>query len=219
MGHRAPDRPAAPTSVELVIFSDRPAVLTFFGTLGAVSNVNSLSVAAAATQSLDKFTAAVVDVALDPSTGTAVCRELRSQRPDLPVAAVVCCPHAVTPWTLQELLSSGVNAVLDLEATAEEVRRALANIGDGGSVLHLQLRHDHGASLGELFLPGSNRGETQRQLLKLVARGLTDQEIGGHLYLSPHTVKHQIDQLRRELRVRNRTELAAWAGRQGLYTP
>jgi DNA-binding NarL/FixJ family response regulator len=202
-----------------LVFSDRPAVRTFFGTLGSATNVTFVSVAAAATQSLGEFTAAVVDVALDPSTGAAVCRELRGRRPDLPVAAVVCCPHAVTPWMLQALLASGVNAVLDLQATAEEVRRALANIGDGGSVLHLQLRRDHGATLSELFAPGNNRGETQRQLLKLVAGGLTDQEIGSRLYLSPHTVKHQIDQLRRELRVRNRTELAAWAGRQGLYTP
>jgi hypothetical protein len=37
------------------------------------------------------------------------------------------------------------------------------------------------------------------------------------LHLSPHTVKHHIDQVRRELRVRNRTELAAWAGRNGFY--
>jgi len=30
-------------------------------------------------------------------------------------------------------------------------------------------------------------------------------------------VKHRIEQLRNELGVRNRTELAAWAGRNGFY--
>jgi DNA-binding NarL/FixJ family response regulator len=30
-------------------------------------------------------------------------------------------------------------------------------------------------------------------------------------------VKHHVDQLRRDVGVRNRTELAAWAGRNGFY--
>jgi DNA-binding CsgD family transcriptional regulator len=32
-------------------------------------------------------------------------------------------------------------------------------------------------------------------------------------------VKHYIEQLRKELRVRNRIELAAWAARAGFYAP
>src|SRR3954471_15614060 len=51
-------------------------------------------------------------------------------------------------------------------------------------------------------------------LLRLVAAGLTDHEIGRELYLSHHTVKHRIDPLRRRVRARNRIQLAAWAGSQ-----
>jgi len=35
--------------------------------------------------------------------------------------------------------------------------------------------------------------------------------------LSRHTVHHHVERLCRELGTRNRTELAAWAGRNGLY--
>ena len=53
----------------------------------------------------------------------------------------------------------------------------------------------------------------------LVAQGLSDREIGARLHLSRHTVHHKIERLRGDLGLRNRTELAAWAGRQGLYPP
>jgi DNA-binding NarL/FixJ family response regulator len=58
---------------------------------------------------------------------------------------------------------------------------------------------------------------TSAQILELLVHGLSDQEIGHQLHLSPHTVKHHIDRLRGELGARNRIELAAWAGRQGFY--
>src|SRR5438552_856135 len=55
--------------------------------------------------------------------------------------------------------------------------------------------------------------------LELVARGLSDREIGAVLHLSPHTIKHHVEHLRAEVGARNRTELAAWAGRHGFYRP
>jgi DNA-binding CsgD family transcriptional regulator len=62
---------------------------------------------------------------------------------------------------------------------------------------------------------GANQlSEPDLALLRLVALGLTDHEIGRQLYLSHHTVKHRIDRLRRRVQARNRIQLAAWAGSQ-----
>jgi DNA-binding NarL/FixJ family response regulator len=60
-------------------------------------------------------------------------------------------------------------------------------------------------------------GDRDQTLIGLVSLGLSDQEIGRKLRLSPHTVHHRIERLRTELGVRNRIELAAWAGYQGVY--
>jgi DNA-binding NarL/FixJ family response regulator len=57
--------------------------------------------------------------------------------------------------------------------------------------------------------------KTSAEILELLVQGLSDQEIGAQLHLSPHTVKHHIDRLRDEVGARNRIQLAAWAGRQG----
>jgi DNA-binding NarL/FixJ family response regulator len=64
---------------------------------------------------------------------------------------------------------------------------------------------------------GRSPTRTSARILDLLVHGLSDQEIGKQLHLSPHTVKHHIDRLRGEVGARNRIELAAWAGRQGFY--
>jgi DNA-binding NarL/FixJ family response regulator len=197
------DRPP----LAIMVATDRPALRAFLDTLGF-----------ALRDAPEDADVAVVDVAVDPAAGAAACLALHGTRPELPIAALVCCPHAVTPWALQQLLAGGVSAILDLQMDRDETARTLESVARGASVLHLQLRRGHRQFLRDL-LTGVARVKTQARLLELVALGLPDHEIGRRLYLSPHTVKHQIEQLRRDLRVRNRTELAAWAGRHGFYAP
>ena len=48
-------------------------------------------------------------------------------------------------------------------------------------------------------------------ILRLVARGMTDNEIGAELYLSPRTVQNHLSRLREKIGVRRRSELARWA--------
>jgi DNA-binding NarL/FixJ family response regulator len=160
-----------------------------------------------------------VDVALDPWSAVELCRELAAQRPALPVVGVVCCPQALTPWSLSALLSAGVTSFVDLRARAEDVRRLLLAAARGESVLHLELARGGIGLLQDVFSGRRSRNDREVRLLELVALGLPDREIGLRLHLSPHTVKHQIEQLRGEVGVRNRTELAAWAGRNGFYIP
>jgi DNA-binding NarL/FixJ family response regulator len=209
-----PRTPSA--SPRLLVASDRPAIREFFAALPAFE-VELQALTAATEHDLAPYDAVVVDVGLEPILGVELCGNLHRRRADLPVAAVVCCPSAVTPWTLRRLLASGATAVLDLRASADEAARTLESIARGGSVLHLQLRRGHRELLRDILTGNDERSETQIRLLELVSLGLPDHEIGKRLHLSPHTVKHHIEQLRRELRVRNRIELAAWAGRHGFY--
>jgi two-component system, NarL family, response regulator DevR len=202
----------------LLVASDRPAIQAFFASLGPpVFSVSGQTLVAVAEEDLTAYDAAVVDVGLEPILGVELCRDLQARRPELAVAAVVCCPNAVSPWTLRRLLASGVAGVLDLRASQEEAARTLESIARGGSVLHLQIRRGHRELLRDILTGNDQRSETRIRLLELVGLGLPDHEIGRRLHLSPHTVKHQIEQLRRELHVRNRIELAAWAGRHGFY--
>jgi DNA-binding NarL/FixJ family response regulator len=56
----------------------------------------------------------------------------------------------------------------------------------------------------------------ESEVAELVARGLTNREIAGQLYLSVRTVEVHVDRILTKLGFRNRTELAAWAHQEGL---
>ena len=66
--------------------------------------------------------------------------------------------------------------------------------------------------------PRSSTSLTERELevLRLVARGLTDAEIAARLVLSVHTVHRHIANIRTRLGVPTRSAAAAWAADQGM---
>jgi len=66
--------------------------------------------------------------------------------------------------------------------------------------------------------PGPSPGLTRREaeVAALVARGLTNRQIAGQLYLSVRTVEAHVDHILSKLGFRTRTQLAAWAHEEGL---
>jgi pimeloyl-ACP methyl ester carboxylesterase/DNA-binding CsgD family transcriptional regulator len=56
----------------------------------------------------------------------------------------------------------------------------------------------------------------EREVLRLVAEGLSDAEIGARLVLSPHTVHRHVANIRRKLGLRSRSAAAAAAARAGI---
>ncbi|SEG55931.1 DNA-binding response regulator, NarL/FixJ family, contains REC and HTH domains [Thermomonospora echinospora] len=54
------------------------------------------------------------------------------------------------------------------------------------------------------------------EVVRLVARGRTNDEIAGELYVSLSTVKTHLGSVQRKLAARNRVEVAAWAWESGI---
>jgi DNA-binding NarL/FixJ family response regulator len=160
--------------------------------------------------------ATVLDLAL-PFGQIARCIRLSQQRaPDAAVMGITCCHSLLTTCLLEDLLREQIGCVIDLESSPEEALSVLqAYVERNDSVLVRTAMRRSGSTNGSNGGPVSS---PDRALLHLVARGLTDTDIAGRLSRSPHTVKHQIERLRSTVGVRNRTELAAWAGLNGYYS-
>ena len=213
--------PAEVSDLRIVVATNRPMIRSWFADWES-RGVDPLVVVclpmdpravANARELVSTGSVAVVD-AVDPVEAVNVCAELRVCRPRLPIAALFCCPESAHPRSLRTFVAAGVRSFLDLELAADETVRRLRYIARGHEVITMALGEEssaalHGAGpsdLGEL-------PDVDRAILGLVAMGLSDREIGGEVYLSPHTVKHRIERLRRRIHARNRTQLAAWAGR------
>ena len=111
-----------------------------------------------------------------------------------------------------------IRAFLDdwLEPACKAVGAAARKLLDKGRRLTL----NEAMALGLDEAPeGSARSSLTRresQVAALVARGLTNREIAGQLYLSVRTVEVHVNRILTKLGFRNRTELAAWAHQEGL---
>lgn len=211
--------PAVEAARPIIVAGDRPPVQDFLAHLGLPAIPVPLALTGVELEELDLdgVGLAILDFALDPTTALRTCERLRERRPSLPIAAVVCCPHSITPQNVRALAAAGVASMLDLQVSSREMRRAVEAAARGASVLHLSFGGRRRATLHDIISGKRLRSESDVRLLELVALGLPDREIGLQLHLSPHTVKKHIEQLRDEVGARNRIELAAWAGRQGLY--
>ena len=108
----------------------------------------------------------------------------------------------------------GVHGFLRKTADTAEVMAAVRSLRRGEGVF------DAGPLVVDVLRPDEPRGpvltERETQVLKLLAVGMSNREIGERLLISEATVKFHVRNLRDKLEVRRRTEIVHTATRQGI---
>jgi DNA-binding NarL/FixJ family response regulator len=108
----------------------------------------------------------------------------------------------------------GVHGFLRKTADTAEVMAAVRSLRRGEGVF------DAGPVVVDMLRPDEPRGpvltERETQVLKLLAVGMSNREIGERLLISEATVKFHVRNLRDKLEVRRRTEIVHTATRQGI---
>jgi DNA-binding NarL/FixJ family response regulator len=87
-----------------------------------------------------------------------------------------------------------------------------------GMVRSLLREHLERAARGESQLP-DDLTPRESEVIKLIAEGLTSDEIASELTISPRTVERHRENILGKLGMRNRVELTRYAIRQGLVEP
>jgi DNA-binding NarL/FixJ family response regulator len=154
----------------------------------------------------------LLDLHMPEVGGQMVLERLREQLPDVRALVVTASEEAES---LLDAVAAGAAGYLTKRASPEELRNAVIAVHGGNSVIPPELAghllHAYaGRARGE---PPARSTLTRREqdVLRLVAQGHTDKEIGRALHLSPRTVQTHLRRIREKTGARRRAELAIWA--------
>lgn len=162
-------------------------------------------------------TAQPVDIALYDTyaMGTLDTRNLAETLRNPMVNRVVVYAWSLSPTLLDTAERLGVHGVLSKALTGEQLVEALERVQAGEYVVHDGEGDpdDDPAYEASGNWPGKAEGLTQRQseVIALINKGLTNQEIARATYLSPNTVKSYIKAAYRTMGVSNRTQALLWS--------
>lgn len=67
--------------------------------------------------------------------------------------------------------------------------------------------------------PAKKLTTREKDVLRLVAKGCSNKEIGEHLYISEYTVKNHLSNILAKLHLNNRVQLVAYAAQEGMLPP
>ncbi len=123
-----------------------------------------------------------------------------------------------------EALRAGASGFLLKDAPEDQLVAAIRVAADGGSIFAPSVTR----RLIEEFTKRAGRERPrelekltsrERQVLKLIARGLSNQEIAGKLIVSEHTAKTHVAHILSKLDLRDRVQAVVLAYETGLLTP
>jgi DNA-binding NarL/FixJ family response regulator len=162
----------------------------------------------------------VMDVRMKGMDGVEATRRLRAL-PDAP--AVLILTTYDDDEVLSAALRAGVAGFLLKDAPAEDLIRAVRTVAEGGAWLDPAVASRVLTAYRAGVLPAASRLTTltarEIEVLRLIGRGATNQEIADTLVISEATVKSHIGHILDKLNLRDRAAAIVFAFDQGLVQP
>ncbi|MEU3230948.1 response regulator [Nocardiopsis alba] len=222
--------------IRVLLADDQPLVRAGVRALverdGDIEVVAEASDGRAALVELDRFRPDVLllDLQMPVLDGLDVLRELERRRTDVSGRRHVDT-RVVVLTTFGEddnvfgALRSGAAGFLLKDAGPGELREAVRTVAAGEALLSPGVTRRVVERLVEVEPPpGADRRlagitDREREVLALVGRGMSNQEIGAELHLSPATARTHVGRLLTKLGVRDRVGLVVVAYESGLIRP
>jgi DNA-binding NarL/FixJ family response regulator len=159
----------------------------------------------------------LLDLKLSPgrsADGLELCGEILRRRPG---SQIVVLSTFLDAELLNQALRRGAKAYVLKEVDVGELVRIIRAVARGESGFD-----SRSAALVRAIAAGTAAGpepaltDREQQVVELVARGLTNREIGLEMFVSESTAKFHVRNVMRKLAVRRRAEVAYAAGERGL---
>jgi DNA-binding NarL/FixJ family response regulator len=202
-------------SVRAVVADDHPAVLRSVCDVLLGAGVEVVGRAtngeeAAARIEAAQPTIAVVDVRMPRLTGVELAARVSRSSPETKVILYTAFGDRAL---LTEALDAGVRGFVLKEAPLDDLVRAVDMVA-GGAVYVDPVLAGVLASVESEKMPQLTKRE--REVLRALSDGLTNEQIGKQLFLSPETVRTHVQKAMRKLEADTRTQAVALALRRSL---
>lgn len=155
----------------------------------------------------------LLDLRLPDLPAATICGRVKESRPELAIVILTAYPEEMA---VRGCLKAGATACLFKDTNEQNLLSALMQAVHGRAVIDPRIA---GAMLPRgARSPGADGALTGREheVLLLIARGLTTQEIADQVGLSPNTVKSHSRSLFTKLAAHNRVQALAVAKERGL---
>ncbi|GAA1196637.1 DNA-binding NarL/FixJ family response regulator [Kitasatospora gansuensis] len=211
--------------IRVVVVDDEALVRSGFGLiLGASEDIEVVATAgggaAVETVRRERPDVVLLDIRMPDVDGLTVLRELRT-RTDGPVVAMLTTFD--TDEYILAALDSGAAGFLLKDTEPEQLAPMVRTLAAGGVVLSpkasralLRGHPGSGAVADEQSARVRLLTDRERDVLVLVAEGLSNGEVGARLHLGTGTVKEHVSAILTRLRVTSRVQAALLAQRAGL---
>jgi two-component system response regulator NreC len=157
----------------------------------------------------------LLDVVMPGESGIDVLPKLLKESPD---TKVLVLSMQDDPSYVREAFAAGASGYVLKEAADEEVVSAVRDIAAGGSYVHptLGARMVAAEAQERAAAEADPLSEREREVLRLLALGHTNQEIAEQLYISVRTAESHRAHIMQKLRLATRAELVRYALSHGL---
>ncbi|GAA2625840.1 response regulator [Paractinoplanes durhamensis] len=164
----------------------------------------------------------LVDIQMPRLDGLDVTRALAGPAVRDPLRVVIITTFDLDEYVYGALRAGAVGFILKDSGPAllaEAVRAAHGGDAMVSPSITMRLLKQFGATKPRSLLsPAVPLTDREVELVKCLAWGRTNQEIAQELFISLSTVKAHVANIQDKLRLRNRTEIAAWAWQNRLVT-
>ena len=161
---------------------------------------------------------ALIDVRMPEMDGLATCRSIKQE---VPATRVILVTMHENPYYLLEAFKAGASAYVLKDVTQRELLATIRRVLRGESVMDPDivvrvLGHMAGDPSRQVNLTTIQLSPREREVLQLLARGLTNREIARTLTVSANTIKIHVEHIFVKLGVSDRTQAVVQAIELGL---
>lgn len=204
-------------TVTVVVADDHPAVLDAVASYleaGGVDVVGRARDGEEALELIERRRPQVVlaDLRMPKLGGIELARRLKELRSEVPLLLYSGYGDRAL---LLEALDVGVRGFVLKEAPLDDLLRAVQSVADGGTYVDPVLAGSLAASAGERSPQLTHR---ERDVLRLLADGMSNEEIGKRLFISAETVRTHVRKAMDKLGADTRTQAVALALREHLIS-